>query len=532
MTLSRRIILLFPLLVGCACAFAQTQPIKRDLGRLRANIDANVGVYTKDPVLSADQSQRFGTNTFLSLGYDIGKFRFGAQYDIFEPPMIGYPEEFKGNKIMQAFASFHSDRFEATLGSFYEQFGSGLLFRSFEDRALGINTVMLGASVRVRPWDWITVKAMAGLPRKFMTYANARVYGADGDLYLDKLLNADSDWSIVAGGGWLLRDDHSKLAEEKKAPQAVRGYTSRLRMAKGALALGAEYTMKSRNYMRSIPSAEGQALLLNGSLDFSGFGVSAEFRTIQNMEFAMDDIYGDGETPALNYIPSLTKLHKYALLSLYPHRVYEGEIGGQVEVFGSIPTGRYPLSFSMNASMYKGLVPDAGTPGQYKPFDLSGKLLFAETGIEVEKKWNRSWKTTLVADWQRKQEFSTLGYGMMTMNTATVVLDALYKISPKNSLRAELQHAWSDSKDHQGWVMGLLEWGLAPSWMFYVSDMYNYKTAGKSIHYYSVGGSYTWRMLRIAGAYGRYRAGYQCSGGVCRYIPEHTGFTLSLSVNI
>ena len=96
----------------------------------------------------------------------------------------------------------------------------------------------------------------------------------------------------------------------------------------------------------------------------------------------------------------------------------------------------------------------------------------------------------------------------------------------------ELQHVWSDSKDNQRWAMGLLELGLAPAWMVYVSDMCNYESYGDSLHYYRVGGSYSWRSLRASIDYGRNREGIQCAGGVCRYFPEHTGVTVMLSVAI
>ena len=81
----------------------------------------------------------------------------------------------------------------------------------------------------------------------------------------------------------------------------------------------------------------------------------------------------------------------------------------------------------------------------------------------------------------------------MRMDSEVLVADLLYKVTPKTSLRMELQHVWSDSKDNQRWAMGLLELGLAPAWMVYVSDMCNYESYRGSIHYYRVGGCYSWR---------------------------------------
>ena len=95
----------------------------------------------------------------------------------------------------------------------------------------------------------------------------------------------------------------------------------------------------------------------------------------------------------------------------------------------------------------------------------------------------------------------------------------------------ELQHAWSNFYDEQGWMMGLIEFGIAPGFMFYVSDMLNYKTAATyNTHYYDVGLSYSRKSLRTSLSYGRHRAGYICSGGICRYVPEYTGMNLTLSI--
>lgn len=524
------------LLFCCFTAgFAQQ---KRDKGRLHLSVESNMGLYVKDPeVKTLTDDKKYRANTFVNLGYDIGSFRFGVQGDAYTPALLGYPAELKGVKVLHGFASYHSSKIEATLGAFYEQFGSGLLFRVYEDRALGINTAVLGASVRLRPFDWLSLKALAGAPRKYMRYADVSVYGADAEVLLSELLPEDAVSSLSIGGSWLLRDDRSTLEfDHLTPPRVVNGFSGRARLSKGVLTLGGEYTHKGRNMLHDGYgiSPNGQALLLDAGVDFDAFGISAQYRTINNISFAIDD-RTDVEALSLNYIPSLTKIQKYALLSLSPHsatkNVSGGETGGQIDVFGNLPLwkgDRYPLSFNLNASYFKKLV-SAGERGEYKFWDLSGDLSFAEVGLEMEKRWNKRLKTTVVVDWQKSPQFSRLGHGEMKVNTTAIVTDVLYKISPKNSLRMELQHAWSDSKDDQAWIMGLLEWGFSPHWMFYVSDMYNYESTGKNIHYYSVGANFTWNSLRVGCSFGRNREGLQCSGGVCRYVPEYTGFMINIS---
>jgi hypothetical protein len=54
-------------------------------------------------------------------------------------------------------------------------------------------------------------------------------------------------------------------------------------------------------------------------------------------------------------------------------------------------------------------------------------------------------------------------------------------------------------------------------------------TLGTKKNYYSIGGSYTIKRTRIQLSYGRNRAGYICSGGVCRYSPEYNGINIAIT---
>lgn len=500
----------------------------------KGSIDSSVGFYFDDKKLETGEEQdAFGTNTFLNLGYEIGRFRFGLEYDIFEPPMIGFSSMLKGNKLMQGFVEYAAPRLEIRLGSFFEQLGSGLLFRAYEDRAMAVNTSLMGGNIRWSPADWISFKGFAGRPRKFMKYASSDVYGIDVEFSVGGLFFPETETVFVLGGSGVLRDARTS-SDNENAPRCVRGFSGRMNFSKDIFSLGVEYTAKSRQQMRTVDygylKRKGEALLINTGLDYAGFGISAEYRILRFMDFHMDDLT-DEESLNLNYMPSLTRQHKYALLSLYPHKVEDvGETGGQFDVFGEIPwSSGSPLAFSLNGAMYRKLKAK-DEEGEYYFMKTTGDLQFAELGLELSRRWNKKLKTAMVVSWQKKREFSRLGFGSMLMNTEIVVADMLYKLARRISLRVEAQHAWSDSHDDRAWAYGIAELGIVPNWMFYVSDMYNYKTAGKSLHYFSLGGSFTWKTIRAAVAYGRNRAGMQCSGGICRYVPQHTGLTLNLTI--
>jgi hypothetical protein len=51
------------------------------------------------------------------------------------------------------------------------------------------------------------------------------------------------------------------------------------------------------------------------------------------------------------------------------------------------------------------------------------------------------------------------------------------------------------------------------------------------LHYYQVGASFTHNSFRVQLSYGRNRAGYVCSGGVCRFQPAYTGANLAFTLS-
>jgi hypothetical protein len=126
--------------------------------------------------------------------------------------------------------------------------------------------------------------------------------------------------------------------------------------------------------------------------------------------------------------------------------------------------------------------------------------------------------------------------------------DVTYKINKKHSLRFEAQYLASN--DYEGdWVAATVEYNFAPKFSFYVSDMWNcekmqdgaygnyfmdintYEYRHELLHYYQVGASFTYNSFRAQLSYGRNRAGYVCSGGVCRFQPAYTGVNLTMTLS-
>ena len=92
-----------------------------------------------------------------------------------------------------------------------------------------------------------------------------------------------------------------------------------------------------------------------------------------------------------------------------------------------------------------------------------------------------------------------------------------------------LQHLWTN-EDRKDWAAGVLEYNFNSRLAVYAADSWNYG-GEQEIHYYSLGGSYSKGRTRFGMNYGRQRGGLICVGGVCRFVPENTGFTANLTVS-
>ena len=114
------------------------------------------------------------------------------------------------------------------------------------------------------------------------------------------------------------------------------------------------------------------------------------------------------------------------------------------------------------------------------------------------------------------------------VNANIFVAEGKYKFNKKLTLRGELQYL-TTRQDQKDWAYGLLELSVLPYLMFSVSDQWNCGDTGT--HYYMASVTGTYKSNRLMIGYGRTRAGYNCSGGVCRYVPETQGVNISYNYN-
>lgn len=537
-------------LLALASLLASNAQIRLGGGNLTGSLESN-SIYYLDDAKLGNRQMPFGSNDYIKLAYYNGRWSAGLQGDAYLPALTGYDDirNVGGTNpvfaLSQIFVSYRGNWFEVTAGDFFEQFGSGLAYRSFEDRQLGLNNATQGLRFVANPTEWLSVKAFTGRPRlAVVDYASSLVSGLDASVSIGSLLQWQ-DVALTVDGSYVNRYQPLDLPgseypfggsifDDSFNTTMVHLYSARTTFNWNGLSIKGEYVGKSQDIGEMSGSAEkGYAALGEVAFTYGKFNIMAQSRILKNMgtrlslyDFPKENDFGYTYLPVmgntLNYIPALTRQHTYMLANLEPHQVNtHNEYAAQMDAYYSIrhKTNRRNFwRFHLNASTAINTE--------------TNNLTWLDVNVDVERQWNKNWKATFMYSLQ--QRHPNKGFGDMDVFTSNIfVADVTYKINTYNSLRAELQYLYSN--DYEGdWMAALVEYNMAPSWSFFVSDMYNnqrIEVAKDKLHYYNVGASYTYDRLRVQLSYGRNRAGMICSGGVCRYTPAYTGFNLLLSAS-
>lgn len=501
-------------------------------GYVTGSFETNNHLYVNDAVneFQADDD-RIGSNNYLKVDYYKGNLSAGLQLESYLPAQIGFPEELSRYALSNMYVNWKDDAFQVTAGTFYDQFGSGLLFRSWEDRLLGLNNAVMGARFAYNWDDKVAFKAIWGMPRLGMEFTDTQVRGADLSVSLSNIIGLDDILLSVEGS---VLNKYTKIgieAEEAGGKPNSLGFSGRLNFDWNGFFAKGEYVDLGKKLV-ALETKRGNAQLVELGYNGRGLGVTM---TGRRLEWMGQNILTNSTSSAnlISYVPAMSTQYTYMLTTLHPYNPQvgdastmafnSGEIGGQVDAFynfrrGTKIGGKRGMKVHANFSTYYTLAQE-GTA-------QAGNLLFRDFSLDVERQWTKEFKMVLLYS---LQEYNP-GYGQYktTWLSNIFVADLLYKWTSELSTRLELQYlkTYEDKKD---WMAALLEVNFAPHWSVWGSDMYNHGMTKK--HYYNVGVSYAKGRTRVALGYGRYKDGYICSGGVCRSIPQYTGanFTVTTS---
>ena len=530
--------------IGNVSLCAQEQSDKL---RFSGSIQSDILLPEKDDKTGAETPDgRFLTNTYLDLKATSRYVEAGARLEYLKHPLPGYENDFKGWGIPYAYLKGRYKNAELTLGSFYEQFGSGFILRSYEERSLGIDNSLQGVRLSYRPGAGVAIKALTGRQRRYWNHNKSWMTGADVEWNIDeqcKFLRQHNTY-VTLGASYVNKYEKDEVimtdpTHRLHFPLYVNAFDVRLRVQHRSFNVLAEMAMKSQDpsHDNGYIYRNGYVAMLSGSYSKRGMSLLLQAKRSTNMAFRSSRSM-EGSSSFINHLPPFTMEHTYALAALYPYATRpEGEWAYQAMAAytfpkGSMMGGKYgttaKVNFSHVHSVRRNDTGGSGTDGYGSPFWAWGaSTYYQDIDVQLEKRLCKDTKLNLMYMNQRYNQTLLEGHGGM-LRSHIFVADVKQKLAPKTTLRVEGQYLSSKDGD-KDWVFGLAELSLAPHWMLTVSDLYN---AGNThVHYYQGYVTYSGGAHRLQLGYGRTRAGFNCSGGVCRYIPATKGLTLSYNYN-
>ena len=463
-------------------------------------------------------------------------------------PLLGYDADFGGYGVSHLHVGATFDWGKVTIGDVYGQFGSGMVLRLYEDRALGVDNALRGGKIEVTPYKGIYFTVLGGKQRRYWNCYTDKAWG--WNYKQDAVLGANLDFGLqewipqLQEAGTNLSIGGSYVSKYQKAdtilfidPTAMQAYMYNLPQWVGAGSVRAQFQMKGWNalveyaYKANDPSIlndynykHGEALLMSLSYSQKGLAVLAQVKRSENMSFRSDR-QANLIAGTINHMPPFAMQHTYMLTSLYPYSTdllaNEWAFQGEVRYTwkrGTAMGGKYGTTLKLNASHIR------GTTDTW--FGMIEEPYYTDVNLELNKKINKEWYIGAMAMYQTYNKRIIGKNGIVRSGIG--VVEAKYAMNKKVQMRAELQYLYSKQYEGQ-WVAALYELSLWRQLVLSGQWMYNIGHAPDATngHYYTVAATYTHGAHRLMAGYTKTRAGFNCSGGVCRYVPEQQGVTLT-----
>lgn len=518
---------------------------------LSGSIQSDVLIPQDDEKIGTEHYSEWAlTNTYVDLKLASKYVEAGTRFEFLEHPLPGYENDFKGWGFPHFYVKGHVKNVELTLGDYYDQFGSGFVLRTYEERSLGIDNALRGAHLVYTPVNGTRIKALTGKQRRYWEHNDALVSGVDVEVGLEKFIKPleTAGTHITIGGSWVIKhesaDDDAIFVDathKLKLPENVNAWDARINLNHKGFNVLAEYAQKTQDpsFDNGYHYGRGNVAMLSTSYSKKGMSLLLQAKRSEGMSFRSCRSM-NGTSSFINHMPAFTHDHTYALAATYPYATQlNGEWAFQAELGYSFKKntalgGKYGTKVKLNVSHVRGLdngdiknpVAEGrimGSDGYKSAFFKMGETFYQDINVIVDKRFTHDFSLIFMYMNQRYNMTVVEGHGGM-INSNILVADGKYKFSPKLTLRCELQYQFCDG-DEGDWAFGLAELSLAPHWMFTVSDQWN--CGDTDLHYYQALVTFNLKAHRFQLGYGRTDDGFNCSGGVCRWVPASKGFKFS-----
>ncbi len=426
---------------------------------------------------------------WIDVTYQLGAFRTGVMLNSQAPSEEG----FRTNEIKHRYFEFNTGEVAIRAGHFYGLFGRGLVFNSYEDRTIRVDTRLDGLLASYKN-DRLAVTSFSGTP----LVRELDIRAVDAEYNLTRNLHVAATGMTYRPDDFL-GDDGSVHRENISAARVRETFGFGDFYVERGWKTGWDYNPVNGE------TDYGQALYANVNLYSGPFSASWEISDYDKFEVVSR---ADGIT-SLNRPPALAREFTWTLLNRAPHTLNANDEKGQnLDLMYTTPDGLTLLA--------------------------SGADIKRQDGSTVYQLGYFSAETERMGDFRLLTAF---GYQDSDGLRQTVAGEVTWFATADHaiSLQAEQQHVRLGSEpgiergayDEQ-WFK--LEFETAPSWQYSaileLNNKFDEQRAPNEKSGPFPAGQITYTLARGGNVnlwFGKRQAGFLCSGGVCKFEPAFEG---------
>jgi Family of unknown function (DUF6029) len=533
-------------------AFILTQNVKSQVADstvtevkyLSGSLQANGNFYLRDSAIGAANIPQYdrqlvGADAWLNLNYSRSGYDIGVRFDFFQNSQLLNPKaSYSASGVGRWYVKKRIDKLSLYAGYVYDQIGSGIIFRAYEERPLAIDNALLGLNLTYDLMENWKMKAFTGRQKQqFDLYkSNISGFNTEGYISLGKV-------SLAPGVGIVHRnlDDEtvnqvvSSLATYSKADSIGATYNTYATTLYNTLTAGkwtwyieaayktpeVMFDPTAQKFNRNGTLSEGKLINRSGSIVYSnlsfvteGFGITFEGKRTEGFTFRTTPL-ASLNRGTLNFLPPMSRQNTYRLTSRYVPATQElGEQAFQVDV-------KYAPKENVNIDVNVSNISN-----------LKNDLLYREIYVSLLFKKEHSQLTLGMQHQTYNQQIYEVKPNVPYVQTITPFVEYIRSFSDTKSLKIEAQYM-NNKQDYGSWIFGLAEYSVAPKWVFTVSDMFNFdpKKTQEALHYPTVSVVYAVDANRFSLSYVKQVEGVVCTGGICRLEPAFSGVRLAVNSN-
>lgn len=503
-----------------------------ELGHLSGDIMINGNFFQRDPSIGASNNPLYdnllsGSESWMSLRYSYKSFNAFLRVDGFANSNLKNPVVGMTGFGIGAFSlSKEFNKLTATAGYIYDQIGTGIIFRSYEDRGMLIDNALVGMHLKYNLLDNVTVRGFAGQQKNVFERFQPVIKGSaiEGSFAIrDKVFLAPGFGAVnrtLDKGSMdnIVNTINSFPSEDRFIPKYnTYAFSFYNNLSVGGFSWDVEAAYKTaeaiNDYNGRLMNRDGTVMY--STLTYAQKGIAVNLMGKRTENFVLRTSPGETQANAgmINWQPIMAQIRPQRLISRYmpaSQDLSEQSLSANLDL---MPVDKYMFNISYT---------HINTINDIKLFR---EFLF-EANI-------RSIPRTIVDLGVHYMHYNQDYYqnkpGVPMLVALTPYTEITYSFTDMHS--GKMQFQYMDTKqDYGSWMFASFEYSVASKYAIAVSDMYNIKPNGgnEKKHYYNIFLSYIQGAHRFSIAWVKQVEGINCTGGVCRYEPAFNGLRLNV----